>query len=219
MIKTCLVAAAFAVLPAIAIAGEPFDQARFSAKAGTLGTGVEGDWRLDPFWGVRAGLFAGRINFDWHDKRADLKNQATFLNGQLTADYYPWQDGFRLSGGVVVSASQIKGRVYNINRTVKAFGRKVTVTVPDPLTRYTVTANPVQPFIGAGYSHPISERISLDLDVGALYAGEPNLDVVSHAGRLGFTKRQIDAEIAKARARASDYQFMPVIGLGIKIKF
>jgi hypothetical protein len=221
MKQTALALAALISLSGPALAGDGFLQDGYELylNSGTLGTGVEANWRLDRNFGLRAGVNAGYFAFVNRDNGADLHNKAMLLNAGLTADYYPGGGDFRVSAGTRISANKVTGRVRNVVDHVKLFGRDVSVTIDDPLTRYTVTQNPLQPYLGGGYSHAFSERVTLNLDLGALYTGVPNLDVVSHAGRLGFSDRQIQAEIDKAVRRSRDYQFYPVVQIGFKVTF
>jgi hypothetical protein len=65
----------------------------------------------------------------------------------------------------------------------------------------------------------VTNRINLNFDLGVLYGGTPNLDVVSHANRLGISQRKIDAEINLQQSRISGYRFYPVAQLGFKVSF
>jgi hypothetical protein len=87
------------------------------------------------------------------------------------------------------------------------------------LTDYTVRQNTIQPYIGTGYSVELKERVSLNFDLGALYAGSPDLSVNSHAEKFGFTRRQINREIEKQRDRLAPFQVLPVVQVGLTFKF
>lgn len=202
--------------PLVARAGDDW---QVSPVFGTLGAGVEARWQPDPFWAIRAGVQGGLFDLKEKLKRGDFQNRVTLLNSPLVIDWYPTGGNFRLSGGVVLSANSFKGHVYNIKDHVRAFGRRSVVEIADPLTRYDVTFNPIQPYLGAGYTLASNDKASLDVNLGVVYTGSPRLDVVSRAGRLGFTKAEINREIRKANRIADNYMVQPVVGLRLNFKF
>lgn len=201
--------------PALAEDTLSFESFTLTPNVGTLGPGIEGGWRLNENWGARAGINGFATKFTYHDKDSDLVNKLMLLNAGVTADYYPFQGNFRLSGGVRASANKITGKVLNLRK----HSRHVSVIIADPLTNYTLRQNTIQPYIGTGYQLEIKERVSLNLDFGMLYAGAPDLSVHSRAERYGFTPRQINREIDKARNRLAPFQVYPVVQLGFNIKF
>ena len=201
--------------PASADDALSFETFTLTPNIGTLGPGIEGGWRMNEYWGARAGINGFATKFTYHDKDSDFVNKLMLLNAGVTADYYPFQGNFRLSGGVRASANKITGKVLNLKKQSKHF----SVIIADPLTDYTMRQNAIQPYIGAGYQLEIKERVSLNLDFGMLYAGAPDLSVHSRAGEFGFTPRQINREIEKARNRLAPFQVYPVVQLGFNIKF
>ena len=127
-----------------------FDDLRWSANFGTLGAGVEAGYRLDDKWGMRAGINGFKANFIWHDQDSDLHNRMTLLSAGLTADYYPYEGGFRVSAGARLSASKIDGKLRNLEGKVRKGGTTFQIFVADPLTDYTVRQNLIQPYLGLG---------------------------------------------------------------------
>ncbi len=170
-------------------------------------------WNDD--WGVRAGINGASFNYTYHDNKSDLLNKASLLSAGVTGDYYPFADDFRVSAGVRLSANKVDGKLRNLVK----HGKNYSITIADPLTHYTVTQNPVQPYLGIGYAAQLKDRVALNFDLGALYAGSPDLSVRSHADRYGFTRRQIDNEIEKQRDRIAPFTVYPVVQVGLKIDF
>ena len=192
-----------------------FDKAWMTPSISTLGIGVEGGYRWNDYWGARAGANVLGFNYVYHDTKSDLHNNVNLLSAGVTADYYPFAGDFRVSTGVRLSANKINGEMRNLVK----HGKNYTVTIADPLTRYTLRQNAIQPYLGAGYSIEIKQRMSLSFDLGALYAGAPELSVNSHAERFGFTRRQINNEIEHQRDRLAPLQIYPVVQVGLNIKF
>jgi hypothetical protein len=201
--------------PVLADDALSFDKAWLSPNISTLGIGVEGGYRWNDYWGARAGVNAFGFNYVYHDNKSDLHNSVNLLSAGVTADYHPFAGDFRLSGGFRLSANKVTGKMRNLVKKDKSG----TITIRDPLTHYSVRQNIVQPYIGTGYSVEIKERMSLNFDLGALYAGSPELSVNSRAERYGFTRREINNEIRRQRDRLAPFQIYPVVQVGFNIKF
>lgn len=198
-------------------AGDALSVDRFwvTPNAGTLGPGVEAGWRWNEQWGARAGFNGFATPFVYHDKDSDLVSRLTLLSAGLTADYYPFGGDFRFSGGARLAANRIDGHMRNFKKHVKGKGGDISVTIKDPLTDFSITQNALQPYIGAGYSLEIEERVSLALDFGMLYAGTPQITAHSQY----FSQHQVDRELDKARDRIAAFKIYPVIQIGLNIKF
>lgn len=202
--------------PALAGDDPAYDRFFLMPNISTLGAGLEGGYRIDPKWQVRAGVNGGAFNFVYRDRNSDLHSRATLLSAGVTVDYFPVESDFYVSGGLRFSASKVEGKVRNLEGKLK---NGATIFVPDPLTSYTVRQNPVQPYIGAGYSMKIRQGLKLNFDLGALYAGTPDLDVNSRAHKLGFSRRDIRREIERAQNRIAPFAVYPVVTVGLKFEF
>lgn len=202
--------------PALADDDPAYDRFFLMPNVSMLGLGVEGGYRMNESWQVRAGINGGAGNFVYKRKDYDLKSDATLLNAGVTVDYFPFASDFYVSGGLRLSANRIEGKVKNLRGTLKGGS---SVFVPNPLTDYTVTQNVIQPYIGGGYSVRIKENVSLNFDLGAVYAGTPDLDVDSRAHKLGFSKKDIRREIERAQDRIAPFKVLPVVQIGLKFDF
>jgi hypothetical protein len=202
--------------PAFAADDLAYDRFFMIPNVSTLGAGVEAGYRLNESWQVRAGVNGLSTNFVYHDKDSDLHSRLTLLNGGVTVDYFPFAGDFYLSGGARLSANKIEGKVRNLHGKLK---NGADVTVDDPLTSFSVKQNVIQPYIGTGYSVKIKQGVSLNFDLGALYAGTPDLDVNSRAYRLGFSRKDIRREIERAQNRIAPFKVYPVATVGLKFEF
>lgn len=193
-----------------------YDRFFLMPDVSTLGAGVEAGYRIDEHWRARVGVNGLTTRFVYHDKDSDLHSKLTLLNGGVTVDYFPFAGDFYLSGGLRASANRIEGKVRNLHGRLTNGSQ---VFVPNPLTDYTVTQNPIQPYLGGGYSVRLREGVSLNFDLGALYSGTPELDVDSRAHKLGFSRHDIRREIERAQNRLSPFKVYPVVQVGLKFTF
>ena len=213
-----MLATVASLLAAPAFAGDDpaYDRVFMIPHVSTLGAGVEAGYRFGRQWQVRAGMngFAG--NFVYKRDDYDLQSRVSLLNAGVTVDYFPVANEFYVSGGARLSANRIEGKVKNLRGRLK---NGADVFVPNPLTNFTVTQNIIQPYLGAGYSVMIRKGLSLNFDLGALYAGTPSLDVDSRAHKLGFSKKDTRREIERAQERISPFRVYPVVKVGLKFDF
>lgn len=216
--RVAIFAAMAPLLPGPAIADDDPAQDRFflMPNLSTLGAGVELGYRANEHWQVRAGVNGASGNFVYKRQDYDLHSRLSLLNAGVTADYFPFAGDFYLSGGLRLSANRIEGKVRNLHGKLK---NGANVFVPNPLTDFTVAQNIIQPYLGTGYSVKVKEGISLNFDIGALYGGTPDLDVDSRANKLGFSRKDIRREIARAQDRISPFKVYPVVQVGLKFEF
>ena len=202
--------------PALADDDPASDRFFLMPDVSTLGAGVDAGYRLNPQWQVRAAVNRYAGNFTYKRNDYDLHSRLSLLSAGVTVDYFPFANEFHFSGGARVSANRIEGKVKNLHGKLK---NGAGVFVPNPLTDFTVTQNAIQPYFGGGYSVKVKEGISLNFNLGALYAGKPDLDVDSRAHKLGFSKKDIRREIARAQDRIAPFKVYPVVQVGLKFSF
>lgn len=202
-----IVAMVASLLAGPAVAGDDpaYDRFFLMPDVSGLGLGVEAGYRLNPHWQLRGGVNGYAGSFVYKQKDSDLHSRLSLLSAGVTVDYFPFAGDFHLSGGARLSANRIDGKVRNLHGTLK---NGAHVFVPDPLTDFTVRQNVVQPYLGTGYSVKVQEGVSLKFDLGALYAGTPDLDVDSRAHKLGFSKKDIRREIERAQNRLSAFKIL-----------
>ena len=206
---------ALAAGPALAADDPAYDRFFMLPNVSTLGAGIEAGYRVNENWQARVGINGFSTSYVYHDRNSDLDSRISLLSGGVTVDYFPFAGDFHVSGGLRLSANRIDGKVRNLH--ARMGGTKVFVK--DPLTDFTIRQNAIQPYIGAGYSVAIKDRVSLNFDIGALYAGTPRLDVDSRATGLGFTREQIRNEAERARDRIAPFKIYPVVQVGLKVSF
>lgn len=213
------------VLPAAAQA-----QTALGLKAGTLGGGVELTTGLGEQVEVRLG--ASAFNYsetrEASDIEYDAEARARTANGFL--DWHPGGHGFRLTGGVIYNDSTIEGRSlppasgsYNIG------GVPVPVNLVGTLDG-TIDFDPVSPYAGIGWGNALktSRRLGVSFDLGVVFlgggdvtltpripAGSPLNDPVARA----LLQVQLDREAEDIEEDIQDYDYYPVLSLGLTYRF
>ncbi|MBF0530696.1 MAG: hypothetical protein HQK55_15815 [Deltaproteobacteria bacterium] len=85
-----------------------------------------------------------------------------------------------------------------------------------------VKFNAIAPYAGVGYTVGLSDdnRWKLDFDLGALYMGIPEVKIDAY-NPLGLPQVQqiLDRETSRIKGRANDFQWWPVICIGLSYVF
>jgi hypothetical protein len=185
--------------------------AALTAKASTLGLGADLNLSLSDSMAARFGFNSGSYysatsNITGYD--ADVLLQT--INAMV--DWYPFEGSFRTSGGLF----------YNNN--------KATFTaIPGPSgiiiggstlssLESTVTFNAVAPYLGIGWGNPVAKDKGwgLTTDIGVLFQGTPNVDLVGTCV-LNCTNfpNDLAAEQARLEDEVKNFKYWPVLSIGI----
>lgn len=187
-----------------------------SAKAGTLGLGIEAIKPISNNFDLRIGL--NKFDYDANETLDSVDYQAK-LNMKTVAalaDWHPAGNGFIASSGVM----------FNDNR----LNASATVTVADPITigTSTITSGVVKsgisfedmsPYLGIGYRQPFAGTKGwlLSADAGVLFQGKPKVTLTESTGTV--SQSNIDTEIASIKHDVDALKQIPVVSLGIAYKF
>ncbi len=177
-----------------------------------FGVNLEGAYQIDPQWRARGAIMGGlSTDFEDDDDGDTIEGEFDLGGAALLADYYPMQGGWRVSGGLFIS-----------NTELSATGNVQTGTIALPVeSGATVTAefeNTVSPMITTGYDWQFSDGWSFNSEIGAIFTG--GIDV-SYAATLPADQAAIDAdaEVQEAISDASDINAIPYISLGVSYRY
>lgn len=191
-------------------------------KASTLGAGAEGVVGLLPSLNLRAGANALSVNFDINTSDIDYDVNADLLSFPVMLDWYPFKaSGFRVSAGALINNNEADLEAssqgsYSINGTTYTAAQLGTLNGKADF-------NKVAPYVGIGWGNAFSKngRWSFTCDFGVVLQGEANIDLSvtgpissdpTFQANLAQEKQELEKEL-------EDYQYYPVIALGITYKF
>jgi hypothetical protein len=188
-------------------------------KAGTLGAGVEAQWRPLPYIDLRVG--ANMYEFDDSGSQAGINYDATLnlesFYGTLNLRFP--MTPLRFTAGaysnsnelLLVSQDTILIDVGNASYPSAAVG-----------TLTSTTSFPgVSPYVGIGLDFSLFSRVGLYLDFGVLWQGEPDVTLTADgvlAGDPGF-QASLEQERLELFTEFSDFKAWPVASLGFFVKF
>lgn len=238
-VKRALLVAFLAFIGTAASADEPVGRPNlfaFGVVAGTLGLGGEVSLLVHDKIVLRgnASYYTMDLNETVSSLGGTLNDYNFRANGMFAGglvDWHPFGSGWRLSAG-----ARYVDLVLNSddpNNSNNGFGVPQGTSIG--LNRYTLAQvgaihtniknkNSAAPYLGLGYDAAHFSRdgvgFSLGFDIGALYAGDPEVKITtdkpgppSLAGDIALEEAQLKSEIQKW------YNFYPVLMLSGKISF
>lgn len=190
-------------------------------KAGTLGFGVEVATSL-------ANHLDGRLGFNYFsldDSSAltdiDYDIDLTLQTFSALLDWHPLGNGFRLTGGAFYNGNEAD--VTSRTTGNVEIGNQSFVIGPNDRVTGNVDFNKFAPYLGLGWGNYFTGKswLSVSFDVGVMFQGAGNIDLQAEgplssapgvAAALAQEEREAEKEI-------EDYEFYPVISLGIAYHF
>jgi hypothetical protein len=225
MKRGLLIATTIGLLPAVdAGAVEPAagaDRRLFiGPNVSTLGIGGEVGYRLNDYVTLRGGGNAFGYEYDDEIDGVDYDIDLGLASAGLTLDVHPFRGGFHLSAGVRWNGNDadLDGRAAD---PVTIDG---TTYAPDEIGRLTGEAEfaSVAPYLGLGYTFALLDgRLSLALDAGVYYQGDPDVDL--EATGPAASDPAVQAELEEQREEVEDaleyLQFYPVATIALRYHF
>jgi hypothetical protein len=194
-------------------------------KAGTLGLGVEGRWSPLPWLSLRVG--ANSYDYDDNGAQAGINYDATLALDSVyaTGNFRFPLSPFRLTAGVFSNGNEFLMQSQDGGNTSFNLGGSTfnasDVGVLQSVTSFSSTA----PYVGFGYDFEIFGKVGLNLDLGLLWQGDP--DVTLEATGLASAPPALQAELLPAleaerlelEDELSDFKAWPVISLAFVYNF
>lgn len=189
----------------------------------TLGIGPELSLHLSPRLGLRAGYHYFSLDFEETVDEIRYDISPDWRNLTALVDLHPFGNAFRLTGGLVLWNTSVKGDAVLTGPVTIGD----VVYQPAQVGSLTGTADysrTIAPLVGLGVAG--RGRFALMFDLGIVMTGHPKVDLTVNSPLTGAERAQLDAEVQKEEASAQaeiDDQplakYYPVVSLGFKIRF
>jgi hypothetical protein len=179
---------------------------------------------INPSFTVRGDVASlGSYNKDRTESGIDYKAKATFSRLGVFGDYFPFNGGFRLTGGVTVNNQKV-----DLTSTAQAgsqmtVGNQTVTLAADDRLYVAIKVPKTTPYIGLGWGHQQADKgIGFVADFGATI-GKAKLTVDATGTNLGnrslVTQADIDKETQELRDGVGKITFIPQISLGLNYRF
>jgi hypothetical protein len=197
-------------------------------RAGTLGVGGDVDFGVNSFLTARIGFSGFSLDHTVDTSDATYSGKLKLSIPSAMLDVFPFANGFRFTGGVIVTGPKIdavgrpaSGGVYTLN------GNQYTSSELTSLTGELKFNNSVAPYLGLGYGNVAApgNHFTFLFDLGATYGGKP--DVTLNAACSPSVPSavceqlatDVDAERLKLQSDVSILKWYPVVSLGLGYRF
>ncbi len=188
-------------------------------KAGTLGLGVEASWKPLPYIDIRVG--ANSYDYDDNGSQAGIYYDSTLALDQYyaTANFHFPISPMRLTVGAYSNSNEFlmlndQGQDLDFGGITYPGGLIGTVT---GTTSFADTA----PYLGIGFDFSFLGKVGMNLDLGVLWQGEPevSLEVSGLINQDPTFQAALEVERLELEDEMSDFKAWPVISLGFVYKF
>lgn len=174
----------------------------------SLGANLEAAYQIDPTYRVR-GAFIGGIDVSYEESDADGEFEGNFQLGGLAllGDFYPLQSGWRISGGLFFSNSELS-----------ATGTTDVDGVDIDAETTAEFSSAIAPMVTTGYDLRFGDGWSFNSEIGLIFTGGIDLAVTADDPTLQ-SEIDDDADVQDAIDDAADISLYPYIGFGLSYTF
>jgi hypothetical protein len=188
-------------------------------KAGTLGLGLEGTWRPIPWLDLRAG--GNAYDIDDYGSQAGINYDATlqletyYLTGNLLFPVSP----FRITVGAFSNGNELQ-MTSTDSPNFDIGGGSYSLAEVGTL-RSRAYFEDIAPYVGVGFDFSLFGKVGLNLDLGVLWQGEPQVSLTADgplAANPAFMA-DLESERQELETEFEDYKAYPVLSVGISFNF
>ena len=231
IIITCL-----SVLPLTSFAAEKMvmskEQSKFgiTGKFGTLGAGLDLTFKIHPKLNARLNANGASSTYDEVDDGIAYKGDLKLSSIGALLDYHPFENGFRLSGGLYSNGNKIEGSSTDAqNADIGDVNYNIVGTLNS-----NVGFESSAPYLGLGWGNAVNgyKNFNFSIDAGVLFQGSPNAQLCgtgTATPTAGGTAVDISndatflAELEKEETNLNndlkDFKYYPVISMGVSYNF
>lgn len=175
----------------------------------TLGANLEAAYRVDPSFRVRGALIGGiDVSYEESDVDAEFDGDVELGGFALLGDYYPTHGGWRLSGGVFFSNSELSA-----TGTADIDGVGV-----EAVTTTAVFKNDISAMITTGYDVAMGGGWSFNSEIGLILTGGIDIDFTADNPAVQ-DEVDNDPDLQETKEDFEDITIYPYIGLSVSYSF
>jgi hypothetical protein len=199
-------------------------------RFGTLGIGADVDIGLTDSVILRVGYSGFTYDATIDDTDVSYDADIELSNPFALLDWHAFDGTFRFTGGVVGgnTSADVVGKP-QANGTYEIDGRTFTASQVGTLRGELEFGNSIAPYIGIGWGRAAGGdgRFSFLFDLGAVYAGEPDVKLTASCGPAAppgsAACTQLRAAVAQEEQDladdATEFRWYPVLSLGFAVRF
>ncbi len=197
-----------------------------SARASTLGAGVEVRKAFGSQLAVR-GLVSG-YGYSLEEEYSDVEYEGDLdlRSGGVLFDWHPGGYWFRVSAGLLLNGNELDLDAEPVGGTFEFNDVEYSAAQVGSATG-KAEFDDIAPYLGFGFARaPDAGRgLSVSMDIGVLFQGAPSFDLQVNCGMAvpaetcAQIRHDADAERAQFEDDADDFEYYPVIAVGLGYRF
>ncbi|MFH1768515.1 MAG: hypothetical protein ABH858_05090 [Candidatus Omnitrophota bacterium] len=197
------------------------DKFALSAKAGTLGLGMEGTGRINDNLNYRLGVNAFQYDYDGTESDIKYDFDLELLSFSALVDWFPFNNAFRLTAGALANENQLDLKA---ETTASYQIGNVTYTAAQVGTlNGSLDFDAICPYAGIGWGNPFGKDggWSFAIDLGVMYQGSPDITLRTN-GTLSANAAfltELRREENNLESDIEEFEFYPVISLAVTYRF
>lgn len=208
------------ILPSVATAVD----IGVSIDGGTTGVGFHVSAPVSSSLNARVGFGLLDFNRNISKNSVDYSAKLKIKNLDILADWFPFDGGFRLTGGGVLNFNKFhahakpKGGTYTFNGNTYSAAQAGEIDGRIDFDRFA-------PYFGIGWGNAVSKGATwgFTTDIGVMFQGSPNSSLTSNGCSAGTSvcanlASDLEAENKSLRHKI-DYRYWPVVRIGLFYKF
>ena len=166
------------------------------------------------------GEYSGGLNLSRNGQRngIDFNGNLKAQSVSVLADYFPMDNGFRITGGLNFNNTKFK---LNSTGIGTATVNDKPVSLANDFFNVEVKQPGVTPYIGIGYGFKPDSKSAWDFyaDAGVMIGKFTTATNTSLLNQQGITQADIDAQTATVRDSVSKLSVLPKVSVGASYRF
>jgi len=191
-------------------------------KGGTLGAGLEATVGIIDNLNARLGFNYFSYDDDFSESGVEYEADLDLRSLSLLLDWHPLKNGFRLSAGALYNGNEASATGKATSGSFSINDVSYTAAQVGTL-RGEIDFNSIAPYVGIGYGNAVNKdsRWNFVFDLGVIYQGEPDVTLTADgtsSGTAAFISN-LEQERQQLESEIEDFQFYPVIMIGVSYRF
>lgn len=222
MKNNIILASLFSILSLTSATADQGGKWSAGIQMSTVGGGANVAYKFNDFFKLRSTINYFQFNKSINGSDFNTDGKLQLLTVGLLGDFHLFQNGLRLTGGLVYNDNRVKIKSAAI-RDVTIHGRTYTAQEIGEV-HGSLDFRPVAPYVGIGYDsgHNDKEGFSFSAEAGVLFQGKVRGKINNITGLLrndSQTISDVKDEIVDEANKKTWLKAYPVISLGINYKF
>ena len=188
-------------------------------KAGTLGFGAEASWRPVPYLDMRAGINGFSFDKDGSEAGIDYIGNADLMTVFATANLRVPLSPFRVTVGIFNNGNELS--LTSRDTSTYQVGSQTYTSDEVGTLRAGATFDDWAPYAGIGFDFRVLDTLGLHFDAGMLRQGSPMVTLTADGSLSNDPQfqQQLEAERLELQNSVDDYEYYPVVSLGVSFNF